>query len=316
MGEHGPEARTSPEALEAAARQPTALLRGKAFHEAGDGTQALRELEAVLRLQPKDVAALRLRGLVHAHVRRFSAAFAVFEAALGCAPPALERQELRYAFADAYFNAGIYDRAAVQLESLLAENPAHVSALCYRGEVLRKLGRNDDAAASFRQALVVEPKSPWAHHSLADTLVALGRDEEALREYRADLELVPRCQPARLALARLLERQGRYAEGLSVLYESLAHHLGDPEAHNGLGRLFLARGEAARAYAEFARSLDFEAANAEAREGLAAASARLEAASTVAAHELLFWRYFGWWLPAVLVAAGFAWRARRRRGAR
>jgi len=302
-------------ALAAAAARPTPLLRGKAYYDLGVMTRAREELDAALRALPKDAIALRYRGMMHSHEKHFSAAFADFEAALAAAPSPAERNEIRYYFADAYFKARVYDKAAALLELLLAEKPDHADARCYLGECLAKLGRREEAVASFQRALSVDPKSAWAQHSLGDVLAALGRNDDALRAYRADLILMPHCRAARLGAAGLLEKLSRHDDALREYYASLAYHLGDIEAHNGMGRVFLARGDATRAYAEFARSLDFDAQNADARRGVTEAKQHMAKMKAAAApgRELVFWRFIGWWLPALLVAAFFVWRGRRAR---
>lgn len=315
VGAHGKESAPTAEAIAAAGNQPTPLLRGKALYEVGAMERARAELDAALGLEPTSAVALRYRAMVHAHERRFAQAFADFDAALALPQPLDDMLQALYFSGDAYFNAGIHDKAASRFEALLARKPDHVDARCYLGEVRFKQGRKADAAAAFRKALAVDAKSAWAQHSLADALAQLGQVEEAIAAYRADLALVPHCQTARANLAIVLEQQGRVAEALRELYTSLAYHPGDAAAHTAMGRLFLVQGEPLRAYAEYARAIEFAPRHEEAARGLREAKHKVEAmaGAASASRELVFWRFVGWWLPAALFAAGLAfWRSRRR----
>jgi tetratricopeptide (TPR) repeat protein len=318
VGAHGSTAAPSPEAIAAAAKQPTPLLRGKAYYEVGAMADAERELTAAITLEPANAEAFRFRGMVRSHERRFRASFDDFDAALALRPPAPELYNVHYYYGDALFNAGILDRAIARFDALLALHPRHVDAHCYRGEALAKLGKTDLAIAAFRAAIALDSKSAWAHHSLADALAAAGRHDGAVDAFRRDIELVPHCHTARLGLARSLEALGRADEALREYYTSIAYHIGDVDAHVGMGRVFLKKGEAARAYAEFARALEFNARSAEARRGLEDARGRLASwvGQGAASRELTFWRFVGWWLPAVIVAGVFVWRRRRERASR
>ena len=315
VGAHGQDAPPTAEAVAAAAREPTPLLRGKAFYEAGAMERARPELDAVLLAAPQDTVALRYRAMVHAHERRFKRAFADFDAALASARRPADREAALYYSGDAYFQAGIYDKAVARFEALLVEAPNHVDARCYLGEVRFKQGRKVQAAEAFRAAIRVDAKSAWAQHSLADVLAQLNQPDEAVRAYRADLALVPHCQTARANLAKVLEGTGRLDEALRELYTSLAYHPGDARAHAAMGRILLAKNEPLRAYAEYARALDFAPRDDEATGGLRAAKVRVEAAvgAIATSRELVFWRFIGWWLPALVVAGAFMLRARRGR---
>jgi len=72
------------------------------------------------------------------------------------------------------------------------------------GVVQERLGLPDDAAASYRKALELDPKSSAAHTNLGSSLARSGERAEAEQHFRAALAADPQNEAARKALAQLL----------------------------------------------------------------------------------------------------------------
>jgi len=68
------------------------------------------------------------------------------------------------------------------LRAAAAMDPADVRVPLARGSVLLLLGRLDEAIASYRQALALEPR-PEIHLNLGRALAAAGRRDEAERHF-------------------------------------------------------------------------------------------------------------------------------------
>ncbi|GIW39825.1 MAG: hypothetical protein KatS3mg076_0402 [Candidatus Binatia bacterium] len=106
---------------------------------------------------------------------------------------------------------------------------------------LRALSRGelDEAEASFRRVLELDPKSFEAHNNLAVVLAEQGKDEQALEELRAALELRPGYLRGRKNLAQL------YLRLASRAYREAAE-LAPPEEKKKLLEMAerVARGEA------------------------------------------------------------------------
>lgn len=79
--------------------------------------------------------------------------------------------------------------------------------------LLRDTGRTDEAIASSRKALEVDPTWFEAHNNLALALEDAGRFEDALEAYRTAIEREPKFGAAHQNLGRLLVTMGRYEEG-------------------------------------------------------------------------------------------------------
>lgn len=82
---------------------------------------------------------------------------------------------------------GRYDEAVVDLESALAERPDLATALEQKGESLWQLGRKDEAVVAWQKAAKANPGLPLAQSFLAGAAASNGRSGEAEEfEKRAD----------------------------------------------------------------------------------------------------------------------------------
>jgi hypothetical protein len=99
-----------------------------------------------------------------------------------------------------------YDRA-------LALKPDVPQWLNSRGNVLRNLGRFDEAEASLRHALQLKPDSAGAHFDLGNILYSLGRTAEAQASYRTAVRLRPEMPRVHFRLGMALLKAGQFEEG-------------------------------------------------------------------------------------------------------
>src|ERR1700674_4809964 len=78
-----------------------------------------------------------------------------------------------------------------------------------RGNVLVNNGKREEAAAEYREAARLAPKSAQARERLGDTLYDLGRKDEALAAYREAAALGTDASfIAHIGAARVLEEKG------------------------------------------------------------------------------------------------------------
>lgn len=150
--------------------------------------------------------------------------------------------ELLNAIGFALFQQGKSQEATVELEKAVAIDPKHwkshnnlalasidlgeleLAEAHYReslaiqpqpaiyndlGVVQERLGLPEDAAASYRKALELDPKSSAAHTNLGVTLARSGDYAEAGKHLRVALEANPDNEVARKALAEVLASGGR-----------------------------------------------------------------------------------------------------------
>jgi len=90
------------------------------------------------------------------------------------------------------------------------------------GEMLRLLGRFEEAEAAFRTSLELTPREPQVLSALGLTLAQQGRWAEALEACQAAVRLNPRAAVSHLRLGDVLAHQGRTAEARAAYEAALA----------------------------------------------------------------------------------------------
>jgi tetratricopeptide (TPR) repeat protein len=106
-----------------------------------------------------------------------------------------------------------------------------------------ELGRLDEAADQFEQALQLAPDSADANYNLGITRLRQGQPAAARRCFRKVLESEPELADALAGLGFALFREGKRDEALRTLESALCINPKDAEAWRGVGLVQLARGE-------------------------------------------------------------------------
>ena len=175
----------------------------------GQIPEAVRHLEAAVRIAPGRASAHYRLGTVLAMTGRTAGAMERYRRAL----------ELRPDFVEAHNNlggllhlAGDLDEAARHYRRTLALDPAHANAHFNLGNILLGAARFADAETRFRRTLAVRPDSSDAHAGLGRALAGQGKIAAAAGAYRAALRLDPNLSEAHRLLGHALVELGRLEE--------------------------------------------------------------------------------------------------------
>ncbi len=98
--------------------------------------------------------------------------------------------------------------ALVQLRWLRDRLGGQADLYNLMGIAWKQIGNLDEAIASYRQALEIDPAYYLAHNNLANALAAQGNVNEAVAHYRRALQIKPDYAPAHRSLDALLRSQG------------------------------------------------------------------------------------------------------------
>jgi tetratricopeptide (TPR) repeat protein len=98
-------------------------------------------------------------------------------------------------------------------------SPGYVVGLHWYGNYLSMTGRHDEAVATLRQALSLDPLSLPIQMALATTFFFGGRLEEAVAVCQKAIELDPAFAPAYFNLTNFVMQKMRYDEALRVMTE-------------------------------------------------------------------------------------------------
>lgn len=180
---------------------------GIAFRDQGRPDEARAEIEAVVAIEPGHAEACNVLGCLYADLDRLDEAERCFRSALMRIP----------AFPDALANLGNvlcsrqrWEEAIGFYRRALEIAPSHGvavlnlgNALVSHGGALMKLGRVDEAMASLKQAIAMNPAHAEAHALLGGVFRQIGKIYEAEQAYREAIRIRPDYQEVHYFLATL-----------------------------------------------------------------------------------------------------------------
>ena len=213
----------------AAAEASRALQRGASRHEGltllgdvyarqglhGEALERYREARRELATFPRALAG-EARSLLM--LNRGREARPVAEELLVASPDDVDILMLA---ASARAEAGDPAAALEALDGARRTAPARSDVHKKTGDILRSLGENESAIASYRHALELDPDFAVVRFELARLLAAKNLHREAEDQLLAALDAVPTYAEATLELARLRRRTGLAREALELLIELL-----------------------------------------------------------------------------------------------
>ncbi len=123
----------------------------------------------------------------------------------------------------------IQQKSANNLESLLQElkiqrttiktNPDDAKAHFQLAELLRKCGRDKEAAQEYLAATEIDPTMYVAFHQLSQINADPNQLNEAIEKLKIQMEAKPKELMLRVALSELLEKQAEYYKAARVLID-------------------------------------------------------------------------------------------------
>jgi tetratricopeptide (TPR) repeat protein len=135
------------------------------------------------------------------------------------------------------------------------------------GNALLDLGRTDEAAAQYREAVRINPSDPDARANLAQVMFKQGDAGEAIAQYQEALRIDPSSTTIRVHYGMDLFRLRRVEEAADQFRQALRIDPDDANAHVCLGNVLLSQGQPEQAIGEYSTALRIDPA-----EGLAAAN--------------------------------------------
>lgn len=200
---------------------PDLLALAARHYQAGDTESAEGVCRRIISEQPRHFDALHLLGVVLTHQGTADEAAVVLRRALAEQP---FNGLVRLNLGNALLAAKQYQ------EALNVSDDPQPQTLNNRGLALRGLGRHEEAAAAFRQAIDQQPDYAPAWYNLATSLAKLDRLEAGLEAARTALRVSPPDTPvSRLGdvvneIGRILMALGRHEEAARTCEVFLRRH--------------------------------------------------------------------------------------------
>jgi len=201
-------------------------------HRAGDLIQATALYRACLDTKPDSAEAWYMLGLCYVQLQASHQAEPCLAAAVRLKPadPVFLRSH-----GNILKVLGRFDEALVRYDTALALKPDYADAHRSRGIVLKCQGRLEEALAAYDAALAVKPDYADAHASRANLLAELGRLDAALEGYERTLAFNPNFAEAYNNRGIIFNSQGRYREAVFTYCKAISIRRDYPEAYNNRG---------------------------------------------------------------------------------
>jgi len=150
--------------------------------------------------------------------------------------PGNPSQTTAYDNAFRLLQTGHADEALTEIDTGLAAKPDDPSLNNLRGLVTAKLGRTEDAEASFRTVIRLRPHATMGYNNLAALLWQLGRRAEAVKLFRQALTEERNNFTALVGLGTTLAETREWGEAEPYLEKAWSGHPGDFQAGYELAR--------------------------------------------------------------------------------
>ena len=115
-----------------------------------------------------------------------------------------------------------WDAAELEFKRALQLKPDYVEGLCWYGSLLSYLGRHEEAAAITRQAVDLDPLSPYARATRGLTLRCARRFDEATAELQKAIDCDPNDIFALILLGSVLSERAKHGEAEACLRRALS----------------------------------------------------------------------------------------------
>jgi protein O-GlcNAc transferase len=207
------------------------ILTALTHHKGGDLRRAEELYRQVLEIEPGNMDALHLLGILASQVGNYNVA------------------------ADFIKRAIVLDGSVPQFHLNL-------------GNVLQAQGSLSEAISSYRTALRLRPQFPEAHNNLGTALRTIGDVRGASQQFQEALRLQPDYADAHYNFGLALYEERALAKAIGHFREALRLRPDYAEAHLNLGMALQAQGDLTTALASFAEAARFNPDNADARNAL------------------------------------------------
>jgi protein O-GlcNAc transferase len=204
------------------------LHQAKIHHQRGDLATAQQFYQQILQVEPANIAAHHLLGVLRSQQGRNDEAIALIGKALAISP---DNFGALSSYGPLLMAAGRFTKALETFEKALAIQPDSAPILYNYGLALAMLKRFEEALAYYERALLLQPDfvAAWTNHGLA--LAMLERFGEALFSYDRALLLQPEYATAWINRGFSLAMLKRHEEALASYDRALASHGNDAEAN-------------------------------------------------------------------------------------
>jgi len=199
---------------------------GYALFVAGDHEAAIASFSRALELDPFMAGAYANMGDLYFHKHQFAEAAASYGKALEISPYEFTA-DFHYRVAAALMELGRFDEAIATLRDAILIDPEYELAHYAIGNAYSRKGMPKAAMSAYAEALRLNPRAVRIYVNLGQSLEAQGREADAIEVYQKGITAISPTTPSDEAfkvhynLGLVLLRAGRRDEALEVLHPAV-----------------------------------------------------------------------------------------------
>lgn len=164
--------------------------------------------------------------------------------------------DVHYNLAVLYVRLGRQDAAVTSFKEAIKLKPDLAKAHNNLGVALDKLARHDEAMAAFAKAVAVDPRFADALYNYGLIAFKLRKFKEARASFEKALVVAPEMGDAKFYLGEVYYQLGDSSKALRVYKEALRMNPEDASSHRRLGDIYLEKGDVSLAVGEYWAAVD------------------------------------------------------------
>jgi tetratricopeptide (TPR) repeat protein len=231
---------------------PLDLSKALAYHRKGDLDRASQLYRSAIEADPSRDVAYHLLGMVAIQAGDPTHAVTLIGRAITLRPNVAEYHG---GIAEAYWALGKLEEAIASGREALRLNPESWQVRCNLGSTLVHQGQLDEAIELFREAIRLQPNFAQAYNNLGHALQIRGDSAGAVEHFRTALRLNPALVEVHGNLGKILLDRGETNDALKHCQEAIRLRPNSADAHHKLGNVLQTLGQLVEAESCFRRSI-------------------------------------------------------------
>ncbi len=231
------------------------LKRALDLHQAGKLADAGIIYRDILKVEPNNVDALNLMGVLLQSGGQFGTAISLLQKATELAP---DYVAAHVNLGNALQLAGRREDAVDAFQKAITINPNQPEAANNLASVLNDLKRHEDSVNACVSALKLRPDFAEAHVNMGNALIGLKKPVDAEKSYRRAIELKPANATAYFNLGNALTDQDRLDDALAAYGKAVALDAANAEKQYNYANTALKLDRYVEAVESFRNAIDID----------------------------------------------------------
>jgi protein O-GlcNAc transferase len=227
-------------------------------YQAGNLQQAENISKKILIVEPKNIAAINLLGIIYYQLKNCDLAIQYMKKVISINS---NNAQAYYIIGHSMQEKGEIDEAIIHYQKTLSINPNFADAYYNLGTIYQDKKQDDEAISFYQKAVQVNPTDVDAYYNLGFVLQEKGQHEEALPFFWKALQLNPSLDEAYGRIGLALQEKEQFDDAINAYQKSLALNPSNVLAYYGLATIFKEKGQVNDAINAYSKSLQLLPSN-------------------------------------------------------